>query len=136
MKKRNKGFSLIELIIVIAIMAVLVAIIAPNLSKYLGRSKENTDTKNIDEIKTIFERAIAVNQVDAGNPLTVNSWITFDSNSVYYDTSIAPNSSMLSFAQYISNEIEDIPKSKTTGNYFQVKIVQNADDSYEVEVKK
>ena len=29
-KSNNKGFSLIELIIVIAIMAVLVAIIAPN----------------------------------------------------------------------------------------------------------
>ena len=40
-KMNNKGFSLIELIIVIAIMAILVAIIAPNLTKYLGKSKAN-----------------------------------------------------------------------------------------------
>lgn len=49
-KEKNKGFSLIELIIVIAIMAVLVAIIAPNLTKYLGNSKEQTDKKNLDEV--------------------------------------------------------------------------------------
>lgn len=46
----NKGFSLIELIIVIAIMGVLVALIAPALSKYLGSSKVQTDKKNLDEV--------------------------------------------------------------------------------------
>lgn len=51
-KKEDMGFSLIELIIVIAIMAVLVAIIAPNLTKYLGSSKEQTDKKNLDEVHT------------------------------------------------------------------------------------
>lgn len=49
--KSNKGFSLIELIIVIAIMAVLVAIIAPNLTKYLGKSKTSTDKANLAEVK-------------------------------------------------------------------------------------
>lgn len=47
----NGGFSLVELIIVIAIMAVLVALIAPNLTKYLGKSKQATDVKNTDEVK-------------------------------------------------------------------------------------
>jgi prepilin-type N-terminal cleavage/methylation domain-containing protein len=50
MKRSNSGFSLIELIMTIAIMAVLVAIIAPNLTRYLARSKRETDKKNIDEI--------------------------------------------------------------------------------------
>lgn len=51
-RRKNTGFSLIELIIVIAIMAVLVAIIAPNLTKYLGSSKKQTDKKNLDEVHT------------------------------------------------------------------------------------
>lgn len=55
----NKGFSLIELIIVIAIMAVLVAIIAPNLTKYLGSSKKQTDNKNIDEVQAQIKNCIA-----------------------------------------------------------------------------
>lgn len=52
-KMNNKGFSLIELIIVIAIMAVLVAVIAPNLTSYLGSSKKKTDNSNADSIENI-----------------------------------------------------------------------------------
>ena len=59
MKTDNKGFSLIELIIVIAIMAVLVALIAPNLTKYLGSSKKTADEKNLDEVKKQVESCIA-----------------------------------------------------------------------------
>ena len=49
--KRNNGFSLIEIIIVIAIMAILIAIIAPNLTKYLGKSKTSTDKANLEKKK-------------------------------------------------------------------------------------
>lgn len=58
-KMNNKGFSLIELIIVIAIMAVLVAIIAPNLTRYLGKSKQETDKTNLAEMKKQVKNAIA-----------------------------------------------------------------------------
>lgn len=53
-KMNNKGFSLIELIIVIAIMAVLVAVIAPNLTSYIGNSKKKTDNSNADSIEGII----------------------------------------------------------------------------------
>ena len=45
-KNANKGFSLVELIIVIAIMAVLVAILAPQFLKYVERSRNATDIQN------------------------------------------------------------------------------------------
>jgi prepilin-type N-terminal cleavage/methylation domain-containing protein len=64
MKVNSKGFSLIELIIVIAIMAVLVAIIAPNLTRYLGKSKVTTDKKNLDEIKQQTHTCISEASVD------------------------------------------------------------------------
>lgn len=57
-KMNNKGFSLIELIIVIAIMAVLVAVIAPNLTGYIGKSKKNTDTSNADTIAGTLANAL------------------------------------------------------------------------------
>lgn len=53
-KMNNKGFSLIELIIVIAIMAVLVAVIAPNLTSYIGNSKKKTDNSNADSIEAVI----------------------------------------------------------------------------------
>ena len=66
-KMNNKGFSLIELIIVIAIMAILVAIIAPNLTKYLGKSKKNTDKKNADEIASQVQTTITDYETDEGS---------------------------------------------------------------------
>jgi prepilin-type N-terminal cleavage/methylation domain-containing protein len=57
-KMDNKGFSLIELIIVIAIMAVLVAVIAPNLTGYLSKSKKNTDVSNADTMANIITNAL------------------------------------------------------------------------------
>jgi type IV pilus assembly protein PilA len=48
----NKGFSLVELIIVIAIMAVLVGVLAPQFIKYVENSRQSTDVQNIDQVAT------------------------------------------------------------------------------------
>ena len=45
-KRNNKGFSLVELIIVIAIMAILAGVLAPQFVKYIGRSRISTDIQN------------------------------------------------------------------------------------------
>lgn len=47
----NKGFSLVELIIVIAIMAVLVGVLAPQYIKYLDKSKITADKQLTDSIR-------------------------------------------------------------------------------------
>ena len=43
---RNKGFTLMELIIVVAIMAILVGVIAPNLIHYIEKANQVMDTNN------------------------------------------------------------------------------------------
>ena len=57
--KSNKGFSLVELIIVIAIMAVLIGVLAPQFIKYVERSRESTDLQNVEEVKTAVETYVA-----------------------------------------------------------------------------
>ncbi len=43
----NKGFSLVELIIVIAIMAVLVGVLAPQYIKYVEKSRISADAQQV-----------------------------------------------------------------------------------------
>ena len=47
MKKNNKGFTLAELLIVVAIIAVLVAIAIPVFTTQLEKSREATDVANV-----------------------------------------------------------------------------------------
>lgn len=54
-KMNNKGFSLVELIVVIAIMAVLVGVLAPMFIRYVEKSRESTDLQNLDSIITTVE---------------------------------------------------------------------------------
>ena len=49
-QKNNKGFSLVELIVVIAIMVVLVAVLAPVFTKYIESSRRSTDVQNANQI--------------------------------------------------------------------------------------
>ncbi len=56
--RKNKGFSLVELIIVIAIMAILVGVMAPQLIKYIEKSKVSADTQSADSVHTAVVTAM------------------------------------------------------------------------------
>lgn len=49
-KKNNKGFSLVELIIVVAIMAILIGVLGGQYLKFVEKSRQSTDKSNVDEI--------------------------------------------------------------------------------------
>ncbi len=68
MKKENmnnKGFSLVELIIVIAIMAILIVVLAPQYLKYVERSRNSTDMQNARSLMTAAETWAADPQADS-----------------------------------------------------------------------
>jgi type IV pilus assembly protein PilA len=56
---KNKGFSLVELIIVIAIMAILAAAIAPALIRYIDKSRRADDVAAAESINTAVSAALA-----------------------------------------------------------------------------
>lgn len=53
-KTEKKGFSLVELLVVVAIMAVLVSVLAPTLTRYVELSRQRKDEDAMAEL----ERAV------------------------------------------------------------------------------
>lgn len=62
--KENKGFSLVELIIVIAIMAILVGVVGTQVVPYLNKSREAKDFQVISAYNTAFVSAFSMCAAD------------------------------------------------------------------------
>ena len=82
-KMNNKGFSLVELIIVIAIMAILVGVLAPQYIKYVEKSRQSTDLQNMEAIKTAVEAAVA------SGDLTANVTVSVSTTAITVDATVA-----------------------------------------------
>ncbi len=64
-KKNNKGFSLVELIVVILIMAVLAVAIAPQVMKWVKNAQIAQDKQNADTIVSSAQLAAASTKNDS-----------------------------------------------------------------------
>ena len=75
----NKGFSLVELIIVIAIMAILVGVLAPAYLRYVEKAKKQIDDSAAEEIRHAAEIVVL-----SGNfPLQANQvLVTFNTSGI------------------------------------------------------
>ena len=89
-KKNNKGFSLVELIVVIAIMAVLMVVLAPAMLRYVEKTRVQKDDSAASEIQHAVELALAqedVNNEAKGGAITVT--LTGNTGAITYANSDA-----------------------------------------------
>ena len=67
----REGFSLVELIIVIAIMAILIGVVALAVLPNIGRSRESKDLQTLDNILASTNIALANKQVKGKGDFTI-----------------------------------------------------------------
>lgn len=122
--KSNKGFSLVELIIVIAIMAVLVGILAPQYVKYVEKSRKAKDDEYAERLLGLAN--VVATDEDYYYDINVNDYIKFDSSGITTN-----NSTIMSVVlpEYISGweNIRTVSKEYEHKCYT-VQFVNNAHD--------
>ena len=79
MKKNNKGFSLVELIVVVLIMAIIAVALAPQVMKWVENSRKSTDCNNYDSVVSAVNIALAnesVMKIVGGGSGVTLTWAT------------------------------------------------------------
>lgn len=119
-KLGNKGFSLVELIVVIAIMAVLVGVLAPTLIRNVEKSRESTDLQNLDSIRQAVITAMSDENV-ASEYVSGGSFNVTSGASAYASASTHMNSEM---SQTLADGIS-LKSAAAKGNTVKVTIDAN-----------
>lgn len=131
-KLGNKGFSLIELIIVIAIMGILVALIAPRITGYVATSRTNTDNSNAKTIESAMERVLT--RIETGENIPVAAAYTganFNVNTALVNDAAVAND----FGEVVLAELKgSVPATRQANHHFQAVLTGDATNGYTVNV--
>ena len=80
--KKTEGFTLVELIVVIAILGILTAIAVPTYSGYVKKANEAGDTQRLSAANTAIAAALTENNLPMEDADDVTAYLAFtDDNS-------------------------------------------------------
>ena len=112
---KHKGFSLVELIVVIAIMAILVAVMAPSLMIQIRKSRYSKDKSVVDTVASAVVNGIAEEE-SYDDMMKVADHLPFDIYlSEIYDLSNDDGAVGYIFANEIIDEIDRKVKFVSAG---------------------
>lgn len=108
-QKNNKGFSLVELIVVVAIMAVLMGILVPTLVKNVEKSKKQKDASAIEEIRSTMVTTLADPTYSDIEATIVYDGTTIDVDTPKTITAVKPitDTEVKTFLTAVSADVKD-----------------------------
>ncbi len=123
---RNAGFSLVELIIVIAIMAILIGVLAPQYIKYVEKSRVSADHDVADALLEASHAMLA--DLDYFPTISSGSKITFGPGGITTDDATIA----VALAEYYAPNYSDKrPVSKSFRNStYEILFSTNARDDF------
>lgn len=141
-KMNNKGFSLVELIVVIAIMAVLAVTFAPRLTAYVEKAKKASDREVVHAILTATKIGVLEEDIEkdfkallADDTYSNEDTINLTADLIYTVANKAWTRATLTnkYAEHIQAVLGDFDlKSKEATS--DTKILIEVDESYNIKV--
>lgn len=110
----NKGFSLVELIVVIAIMAILVGVAVPVYTNYIGEANNKVDAQLVGEI----EHAVEVLLIDPSVTSPESLVITLSAAGVYSHNITTDGASKTVADNFVRKLGEIVPASALKGQTY------------------
>ena len=133
-KMNNKGFSLVELIIVIAIMAVLIAVLAPQYMRYVERGRLASDNSNVvaveGALQVHYTDTEATNQLTSGTKVELNHGTATSSGATAAVDEALQNAGLVP----AGGTVADLPELTNQNGYTSVTITVNIDANGNVSI--
>ena len=105
----NEGFSLVELIIVVAILAILVGLLAPQYIKYVEKSRKSADASNLSEMVN----AVQIYAADAESSLQAGTYrITITSSKTTITTTTGATTGLKAIKAAVLETAPDYANTK------------------------
>lgn len=96
-KLNNKGFSLVELIIVIAIMAVLIGVLAPQYLRYVEKSRRSADATTVSEFVSAMSTLASDTSANLSTSATYTVTSAANSNAIAISADLSSNTVFAGF---------------------------------------
>ena len=124
-KTSNKGFSMVELIIVIAIMAILAAALAPALIKYINKSRLSTDIQTGTSIASAASAAMAVESANDASTKYTASPVVVNPTNITGDSFASEFWNVMGVSSVAGKAKKDIGGTTIPTNMFYMQIGNN-----------